>query len=246
MPVLPPGITACLIDLDGVVTRTAPVHRAAWREMFDRLMQSRAPAAGVDLRPFETGDYLQHIDGKLRLDGVRSFLRARGIVLPEGSPGDPAEAETIHGLGARKNAIFLDLLRIEGVGVYEGSLQFIEAARAAGLRRAVVSSSQNCRHVLDAAGLGHLFEVRVDGATARETGLPGKPAPDMFLAAARLLGVQPQHAAVFEDAVAGVAAGRDGSFGWVVGVAREANAAALRTHGADIVVGDLSELLEDR
>ena len=246
-PVLPPGISACLFDLDGVLTQTAKVHAAAWKEMFDAYLRERSEQIGEPFRPFEIAtDYATYVDGKLREDGVRAFLASRAISLPEGSADDPPTALTVHGLGNRKNDLVLDLIRRRGVDVYDGSVQFVEAVRDAGLRRAVVSASKNCQAVLAAAGIEHLFEVRVDGIVAAEAGLRGKPAPDTFLAAATALDVPPAHCAVFEDAIAGVEAGRAGSFGWVVGVDRVGQAAALRRHGADTVVSDLSELLEDR
>lgn len=247
VPAVPGGITACLFDLDGVLTQTAKLHAAAWRQMFDDFLRERAARSGTPFRPFGVpADYLEHIDGKLRQDGVRVFLASRGIDLPEGSPDDPADAETVHGLGNRKNELVLELIASRGVDVYEGSVRFVEAVRDAGLRRAVVSASKNCREVLAAAGIEDLFEVRVDGVVAEERGLRGKPAPDLFLAAAEALGVEPAQGAVLEDAVAGVAAGRAGSFGWIVGVDRTGNADALRANGADLVVGDLSELLQPR
>ena len=247
VPVLPPGISACLFDLDGVLTQTAKVHAAAWKEMFDAFLRERSEQTGEPFRPFKIAtDYATYVDGKLRQDGVRAFLASRSISLPEGSAGDPPTALTVHGLGNRKNDLVLDLIRRHGVDVYEGSVRFVEAVRDAGLRRAVVSASKNCQAVLAAAGIEHLFEVRVDGIVAAEAGLRGKPAPDTFLAAAAALGVPPAQCAVFEDAIAGVEAGRAGSFGWVVGVDRVGQAAALRSHGADTVVSDLSELLEDR
>jgi beta-phosphoglucomutase family hydrolase len=247
MPRLPDEITAYLFDLDGVLTQTAKVHAAAWKETFDGFLRERARAAGEPYRPFALpGDYAAYVDGKLRADGVRGFLASRGISLPEGSADDPPAAETVHGLGNRKNALVQELLERQGVEVYDGSVRFVESARAAGLRRAVVSASRNCRAVLQAAGIEELFEVRVDGVVAAERGLRGKPAPDSFLAAARALGVDPARGAVFEDAEAGVEAGRAGGFGWVVGVDRTGHADALRERGADVVVADLAELLEDR
>ena len=247
VPVLPEGITACLFDLDGVLTQTAKVHAVAWKQMFDDFLLDRSRQLGEPFRPFDIStDYATYVDGRLRQDGARAFLASRGIVLLEGSVLDPATTLTVHGLGTRKNELVLDLIRSVGVDAYAGSVRFVEAVRDAGLRRAVVSASKNCREVLAAAGIEHLFEVRVDGVVANDSGLPGKPAPNMFLAAAHALGVDPAQAAVFEDAVAGVAAGRAGAFGWVVGVDRVGHAQALRDSGADIVVCDLSELLEER
>lgn len=244
VPLLPDRVTTCLFDLDGVLTQTAKVHAAAWKEMFDAFLLERSRETREEPRPFELpGDYVNYVDGKLRSDGVRSFLGSRGIALPEGSADDPSTAQTVHGLANRKNVLLLERLRLEGVDVYEGSLRFVEAARDAGLRRAVVSASKNCREVLVAAGIEELFEVRIDGIVAEQQGLRGKPAPDMFLAAAEALSAEPARCAVFEDAVAGVEAGRAGSFGWVVGVDRTGNAAALASYGADTVVGDLAELL---
>ena len=242
----PAGIRACLFYLDGVLTRTADVHAQAWKRMFDGFLADRAERAGVPFRPFELpADYAAHVDGRLRLDGVRGFLGSRGIELPEGSADDPAEADTVNGLGTRKNALVLEVLETVGVGVYEHSVRYARAVGDAGLPRAVVSASKNCAAVLAAAGLTDLFDIRVDGVVAEATGLRGKPAPDMFLAAAERLGVRPGEAAVFEDAVAGVTAGRAGAFGWVVGVDRLGQADALRAAGADVVVNDLGELLEE-
>jgi len=242
-PALPEQIAACLFDLDGVLTQTAKVHAAAWKQMFDAFLADRSEP----FRPFQLpDDYATYVDGKLRQDGVRSFLASRGIHLPDGSPDDPPKAATIFGLGARKNQLLLELLRTRGVDVYQGSIRFVEAVGNAGLRRAVVTASKNCSVVLRAAHIEHLFDARIDGVVAERDGLRGKPAPDMFVAAARALGVDAARSAVFEDAVAGVEAGRAGSFGWVVGVYRIGHAAALRSHGADVVVGDLSELLVER
>jgi beta-phosphoglucomutase family hydrolase len=242
---LPDEVTACLFDLDGVLTQTAKVHAAAWKEMFDRYLRERAARAGEDYDPFDpVADYDEYVDGKPRYDGVRSFLASRGIELPPGSPEDPPGTETIDGLGNRKNEIVLEMIRKDGVEPYEGSVRYVKAARAAGLRRAVVSSSTNCRDVLVAAGIDELFEERIDGVVAERERLSGKPAPDTFLAGARALGVAPGQAAVFEDALAGVEAGRSGAFGFVVGVDRVGQAEALRAHGAEIVVRDLAELLD--
>lgn len=239
---VPDGISALLFDLDGVLTQTAKVHAAAWTEMFDQYLRKQADAPGKPFAPFTPADYAAHVDGRLREDGVRAFLASRSVSLPEGALDDPPEAETVHGLGNRKNLLVLDLIHRNGVERYEGSVRFVEAARHAGLPTAVVSASRNCRDVLVAAGIEELFDVRVDGEVAAQRGLRGKPAPDMFLAAADAIGVAPARAAVFEDAVSGVAAGRAGGFGWVVGVDRVGHADALRSHGADIVVADLGEL----
>jgi beta-phosphoglucomutase family hydrolase len=246
VPVLPDGVSACLFDLDGVLTQTAKVHAAAWKRMFDAFLREWADRRGEAFRPFEAADYSAYVDGKLRRDGVSAFLASRGIELPEGSAEDPPAAETVHGLATRKNDDVLEVLRRDGVDVYEGSVRFVEAVRDAGLRRAVVSASKNCAEVLAAAGIEELFEARVDGVVAERRGLRGKPAPDTFLAAADLLAVAPSRAAVFEDAVAGVEAGRAGSFAWVVGVDREGDPEALRSRGADVVVSDLDELLDRR
>jgi beta-phosphoglucomutase family hydrolase len=242
---LPDGIEACLFDLDGVLTKTAKVHAAAWKQMFDEYLRDRATRTGEDYVPFDAGhDYNEYVDGKPRYDGVRSFLQSRGIELPQGSPDDRPSAETVDGLGNRKNELVLELIERDGVEAYEGSVRYVRAARDAGLRRAVVSSSTNCRDVLEAAGMLDLFEEVVDGNVARERDLKGKPAPDTFLEGARALGVGADKAVVFEDAVAGVEAGRAGGFGCVVGVDRVDHADALREHGAGVVVRDLAELLE--
>jgi beta-phosphoglucomutase family hydrolase len=241
---LPPAVTGCLFDLDGVLTRTASVHARAWADMFDTFLTARAEQAGEDLRPFAPADYDRYVDGRPRLDGTRSFLRSRGIELPDGTPDDPPGAATVHGLSNQKNELVLRLLDEGGVEVFEGSVRYVRAARAAGLRTAVVSSSANTAQVLRAAGIADLFEVRVDGVVAAERGLAGKPAPDTFLAAAADLGLTAAEAAVFEDALAGVEAGRAGGFGVVVGVDRVGQADDLRRHGADIVVTDLGELLD--
>ncbi len=242
---LPDQIEACLFDLDGVLTETAVIHKAAWKRTFDTFLRERADRTGEEFVPFDTGkDYLAYVDGMARADGVRSFLASRGIELPEGSPDDPATAATINGLGNRKNTEFVATLREQGVSPYEGSVAYLAAVADAGLRRAVVSASKNCAEVVEAAGLASLLEVRVDGVVARDEGLPGKPAPDTFLAAAAKLGVRPERAAVFEDAIAGVQAGRAGRFGFVVGVDRVGQADALRDNGADVVVTDLAELME--
>ncbi|WP_448319616.1 HAD family hydrolase [Streptomyces sp. CO7] len=237
---LPAQIRACLFDLDGVVTRTAVVHAAAWKETFDTFLRERD---GAGYRPFDSAhDYDEYVDGLPRADGVRSFLASRGITLPEGSPDDPPEASTVQGLGNRKNDLVLRKIQEGGVEAYETTLDYIRRARAQGLSTAIVSSSKNCLDVLRAVDAVNLFDVRIDGVVATERGLPGKPKPDTFLAAARDLGVEPSEAAVFEDALAGMDAGRAGRFGHVVGVDRVGQADALRAHGADVVVPDLGEL----
>ncbi|MGE0133665.1 MAG: HAD family hydrolase [Dehalococcoidia bacterium] len=241
---LPAGIVACLFDLDGVLTDTASVHAAAWKATFDPLLRALAEAGGSPLLPFDpVEDYRRYVDGRPRLDGVRSFLASRDITLPEGTADDTADAATVLGLGRRKNDLVLLELRAHAAPAYAGSVAYIRAARARGLRCAVVSSSANARPVLVSAGLADEFEVVVDGLVASARGLAGKPAPDAFLAAAEALAVPPGQAAVFEDALVGVEAGRAGGFGCVVGIDRAGQAEALRQHGADIVVGDLGELL---
>ncbi len=242
---LPEGITACLFDLDGVLTKTSMVHAAAWKRAFDEFLAERAERTGEKFVPFdEQTDYGAHVDGKRRADGVRDFLASRDIQLPDGSPDDPPDAQSVNGLGNRKNELLQVLIRRDGVQVYPGSVDYLNDVRAAGLATAVVSSSANTVEVLRVTGLTELFDARVDGVVARELSLPGKPAPDMFLRGAAELNVQPQHAAVFEDALSGVAAGRAGGFGLVVGVDRLDQADALRSHGADVVVSDLAELRE--
>jgi len=236
---LPEQITTCLFDLDGVLTDTASVHRTAWKQTFDPLLAARG------LEPFSEDDYAGYVDGKPRADGVRDFLASRGIHLPEGNREDEPGADTVYGVGNRKNELLLAHIHSDGVEVYDGSRRYLQAARAAGLRRAVVSSSANTADVLQVTGLADLIEGRVDGRTLQVQGLRGKPAPDSFLAGAALFGTDPEAAVVFEDALAGVQAGHDGGFGFVVGVNRldDEHAGALRQHGADIVVTDLGELL---
>ncbi|MFE7938059.1 HAD family hydrolase [Streptomyces griseoincarnatus] len=236
---LPEDIEACLFDLDGVVTRTAVVHAAAWKEMFDAFLRERD---GEGFAPFTAADYDAYVDGRPRADGVRTFLASRGIELPAGGPDDPPSAATVHGLGNRKNELLLARIRTDGVEPYDSTLAYLHAVRARGLRTAIVSSSANCRDVLRSIDAEDLFDVRIDGVVAAGRGLPGKPAPDTFLAAAAELGVEPARAAVFEDALAGMDAGRAGKFGYVVGVDRVGQAEALYAHGADTVVADLSEL----
>lgn len=244
---LPDRITACLFDLDGVLTQTAKVHAAAWQQMFDDYLKSRAERTGDTFVPFDpVKDYDEYVDGLPREDGTRNFLHSRGIDLPEGGQDDAEDAETIHALSERKNKLVLQRIKDGGVDAYPGSLKFLQAARDAGLRTAVVSSSANCADVLKAVGIEDQLEVRVDGIVAEQEHLAGKPKPDTYLAAARKLQVAPDNAAVFEDALAGVAAGRAGKFGYVVGVDRVGQADELRQHGADVVVKDLDELLEQR
>ncbi|MFE2210692.1 beta-phosphoglucomutase family hydrolase [Streptomyces canus] len=236
---LPEEIKACLFDLDGVVTRTAVVHAAAWKEMFDAFLRERE---GEHFRPFDDHDYDEYVDGLPRADGVRTFLASRDIELPDGNPDDPPGAETVHGLGNRKNALVLEKIRTDGVEAYDDTLTYIRAARAQGLRTAIVSSSANCRDVLRAVDAEDLFDVRIDGVVAAERHLPGKPHPDTFLAAAHDLGLDAPRSAVFEDALAGMDAGRAGGFGYVVGLDRVGQTDALYEHGADVVVKGLAEL----
>ena len=238
---LPDSVRACLFDLDGVLTQTAKVHQAAWKRTFDEFLRAHHPGE----REFSLDDYNQHVDGKPRMDGVRDFLTSRGIVLPEGTVEDPPGALTVHGLAARKNEQVLRELDEHGVEVYEGSMRYLRAARDAGLATAVVTASANGQNVIEVAGFADLIDARVDGLVAAREGLRGKPAPDTFLAGARAVGVPPAQAAVFEDALSGVAAGRAGDFGYVVGVDRVGQAAALAERGADVVVQDLDELLEE-
>jgi beta-phosphoglucomutase family hydrolase len=243
---LPDGITAGLFDLDGVLTSTARLHAAAWAQMFDDFLRERAQRSGEPFRAFDPdADYNSFVDGRPRLDGVRTFLASRAITLPEGNADDPPARQTVAGLGNRKNELLLQLIRDRGVSTYPGSVRFLTAARDTGLRRAVVTASANGAEVIRSAGLAELFEVRVDGIVAAQRHLHGKPAPDTFLAAAADLGVPPEQACVFEDSVAGVQAGHDGGFGFVVGVDRVGHADDLRRHGASTVVGDLGELLGD-
>ncbi|MGX7826121.1 HAD family hydrolase [Actinokineospora sp. 24-640] len=237
---LPDAITACLFDLDGVLTGTAAQHEASWQKTFDDVLADRPEG---DRRPFTHGDYLAHVDGRPRADGVRAFLTARGITLPEGTPDDPPDMATVHGVGNRKNEMLLDILADQGVEPYAGSVAYLKAAREAGLAIGVVTSSANGATVLAAAHLDEYVQARVDGVVIARDGLAGKPAPDSFLAGAAALGVAPANAAVFEDALSGVAAGKAGGFGYIVGVDRTGQGDALRAQGADIVVTDLADLL---
>ncbi|HVX19456.1 MAG TPA: beta-phosphoglucomutase family hydrolase [Acidimicrobiales bacterium] len=241
---LPDHVRACLFDLDGVLTQTAKVHAAAWKQMFDEYLRRRAEQRHEPFVPFDVhDDYDAYVDGKPRADGTRSFLASRGIHLAEGHADDAPSADTVNGLGNRKNELVLAMIRKDGVEPYAGSVRYLKAVREAGLPTAVVSSSANCKDVLVAAGIEQYLDVRIDGITAREQRLAGKPAPDTFLAGAKALGVEAAAAVVYEDALAGVAAGRAGKFGFVVGVDRANQAAELREHGADRVVEDLAELL---
>jgi beta-phosphoglucomutase family hydrolase len=235
---------AALLDLDGVITDTARIHTAAWKEMFDAFLGRHAEATGEAFRPFDPDrEYRLHVDGKPRFDGVRDFLASREIRLPEGVPDDPPDAETVHGLGNRKDELVNRAITSQGVESYPGTVAWLHRLRGAGIRTAVVSSSSNCAAVLEAAKLSDLFDARVDGVVIAELGIPGKPAPDSFLEAARRLGAAPARAVVVEDALSGVRAGRDGGFGLVIGVARKGDADALAAEGADLVVDDLGELL---
>jgi beta-phosphoglucomutase family hydrolase len=248
-PSLLDGLDAVIFDTDGVVTDTARVHAAAWKQVFDEFLSRRATTAagtGEDLRPFEVrADYLRYVDGKPRLDGVRGFLQARGIALPEGGPDDPPDRDTVYTLGARKDAQFVAEIERTGVTAFPSTVALVRELHRRGLRLAVVSASRHCAQALRAAGVDGLFDVRVDGLDADRLGLPGKPDPALFLAAARRLGIPPGRAAVVEDALAGVAAGRRGGFGLVIGVDRGGQGEALRRQGADLVVSDLAELRVD-
>ena len=241
---VPSGLSACLFDLDGVLTPTATLHARAWKSTFDGYLRAH-PDATRTFVPFDaTEDYDRYVDGRSRADGVRSFLVARGIRLPEGNPDDPPGAETVRALANRKNEIFERMLGDQPLAAYPGSVRYVQAVRLGGLRTAVVSSSRHCRQVLASARTADLFDAIIDATVARERKLAGKPKPDTYLAAARALDVGPGHSAVFEDALAGVEAGRAGHFGFVVGVDRVGQAVELRRHGADRVVTDLAELLE--
>ena len=242
---LPEKVRACLFDLDGVLTDTASVHTKAWKATFDAFLSERAKRTGEEFVPFDAAsDYREYVDGKKREDGVRSFLSSRGIELPDGDPDDPGDKETIYGLGNRKNDMFHKVLHDDGVKVFEGSRRYLEAVSAAGLGVAVVSSSANTRDILEVTGLDRFVQQRVDGITLRDEHIAGKPAPDSYLRGAQLLNLGPEAAAVFEDALAGVQAGRAGNFGFVVGVDRVGQADDLRRNGADVVVSDLAELLQ--
>ncbi|MEX5219537.1 MAG: HAD family hydrolase [Nitrospiraceae bacterium] len=236
---------AVLFDLDGVLTKTAAVHAAAWKRLFDDYLQVRASRDHTSFRPFDIkADYQRYVDGKLRYDGVKSFLDSRDIALPFGSPQDGPEKETVHGLGNKKDTYFQAHLKEHGVEVYEDAVRFLRAVRAHGLKTAVVSASKSTAAVVQAVGLTDCFDARVDGVESQRLHLAGKPAPDGFLEGARRLGVEPARAAVVEDAIAGVRAGRNGKFGLVIGVDRTGHAADLKENGADVVTSDMAELLE--
>jgi len=236
---------AVLLDLDGVITDTASVHAACWKQMFDEYLQKRAAQRGEAFRPFDIAtDYRLYVDGKPRYDGVRDFLTSRGISLPEGGPDDPSQVETVDGLGNRKNDLVNKIIEEKGVEPYEGSIELIHQLRRRGFKIAVVTSSQNCATVLRAVKLDGFFDVQVDGNVIHARQLRGKPAPDTFLMAAKLLGVEPARAVVIEDALSGVEAGSAGGFGLVIGVARKGNAEELRRHGAHLAVDDLGELAD--
>jgi beta-phosphoglucomutase family hydrolase len=240
---LPDHVSALLFDLDGVLTGTAELHREAWKQTFDEFLRKRD---GENFKPFTDHDYVAHVDGRPRADGVREFLLSRDISLLEGESDDGPDAETVNGLGNRKNELVLRIIDDRGVNPYPGSVRYLQAAKDAGLKIGVVTSSANGAKVLDAADLTKFVETRIDGLVLKRDNLRGKPAPDSFLAGAKALGVAPANAAVFEDALAGVEAGRAGDFGYVVGVNRADQADDLRTHGADVVVDDLAELLEEK
>ena len=242
---LPDTISACLFDLDGVLTQTAKIHARAWKQVFDEFLRKRAEQDKTLFTPFDAVDeYDRYVDGRSRADGVRTFLEARGIEVPEGRDSDTADDGTVLGLARTKNDVLLRLLAADGVQAYPGSVSFLRAVRAAALATAVVSASANAHQVLAAAGLDGHFDAVIDGVVARRKQLAGKPAPDTYLAAAAALQVPAAAAAVFEDAQAGVRAGRAGKFGWVVGIDRVGQANDLRQAGADVVVTDLADLLD--
>jgi beta-phosphoglucomutase family hydrolase len=244
---LPGSVRACLFDMDGVITKTAVLHDAAWKQMFDEFLRQRAAASHAEFVPFDpVTDYDEYVDGKPRLDGTRSFLQSRGIELPEGTPDDPPGTATIWGLSNRKNDLVLEKIAKGGVEVYPGSVTYVSSAKKNGFKTAIVSASANTKQVLEGAGLTDLFDVRVDAQFVQAHSLRGKPAPDSYLAAAKELGVGPDAAAVYEDALAGVAAGRAGKFALVVGVDRVGQADELRAHGADVVVKDLADLMDEK
>lgn len=243
--ILREAFDAVLFDLDGVITDTAKVHASCWKRMFDGFLQKHAAEKKVAFQPFDIQeDYTNYVDGKLRYEGVRSFLESRGIELPFGDPDDQPGFASVTGLGNLKDQMVKEVLDAEGIEVYEGSVAFLQQLRRQGFRTALVSASKNAGAVLQIAGIADLFDIRVDGEAADRLRLPGKPAPDTFLEAARQLGAEPSRSVVIEDALSGVRAGRDGGFGLVIGIARKGNHEALKKEGADIVVGDLRELCD--
>jgi beta-phosphoglucomutase family hydrolase len=233
---------AVVFDMDGVITDTARVHAAAWRRMFDDFLEHRADETGTAFVPFDDEDYLRYVDGRPRDDGVAAFLESRGIDLDRGTADDPPERETVWGLANRKNHEFLHTVETDGVLAFRSSVALVRNLQAHGVSTAVISASRNAARILDAAGVGDLFSVRVDGIELERLGLPGKPSPAMFLEAARRLGAAPHRSVVVEDAIAGVEAGRAGDFALVVGVDRTGDGDELRAHGADVVVRDLDEI----
>lgn len=233
-------IAALLFDMDGVLTQTATIHSAAWKQMFDEYLAARQ---GPDYQPFTDDDYLTYVDGRQRADGAAAFFASRGITLPLGEPTDLPTVETINGLANRKAALAINIIETDGVATYPDAITLLRTAREAGLATACVTASRNAPILLDAAGIAKEFDAVVDGNYAGQHRLAGKPAPDMFLAAAELVGVAPESAAVLEDATAGVAAGRAGGFGLVIGVDRHSEPQRLTAAGADIASGDLTEFL---
>ena len=243
--VTPERFDAVLFDLDGVLTDTAKVHAACWKKMFDEFLRKWAESRGEEFRSFSiTEDYYLYVDGRLRSDGVRYFLRSRNINLPEGDPDAPPESETVSGLGNRKNDMVNALMESEGIDVYPDSVAWVRLLREQGYKTAVVSASSNCKTVLNSAKILDLFDTIVDGTVAADLGLEGKPSPDTYLNAAEQLGAEPKRTVVVEDAISGVQAGRSGGFGLVIGVARKGNIKELKENGADLVVTDLSELIQ--
>jgi beta-phosphoglucomutase family hydrolase len=237
---------AWLFDLDGVLTKTAEVHAVAWKQAFDEFLEQESARTGATFAPFDpAGDYQRYVDGEPRADGVRNFLAARNISLPEGTEHDGSDARTVTGLGNRKNDLVLQVLKTQGVASYPGAIRLVRALHAHGTPMAVVSASENTASALAAAGIAELFAARIDGHVVKDRHLAGKPAPDSYLAGAEALGVDPSGALVVEDALAGVEAGRAGHFGLVVGVDHHDHAEQLRNHGADVVVTDLADLLSD-
>ena len=249
MPMGHPALTrdrfdAVLFDLDGVLTATAKVHAACWKKVFDAFLRKKAESEGKPFEPFQIdSDYRQYVDGKPRYDGVRDFLTSRGIRLPEGSREDPPGHNTVCALGNSKDELIAQIMETEGVDPYEDAISLVRALRDLGIKTGVVSSSRHCDRALAAAGIDEFFDVRVDGNVVQELGLPGKPAPDSFLEAARRLGVAPDRTAVVEDAISGIMAGRAGNFALVVGVSRKDDADVLKESGAHVVLTDLRDLI---